>query len=169
MFTRRRFTLAGLASGMAIATAVTADIATPTGPVLLTVSGRIGQTNVGDTAQFDREMLESLDWREIETYTSFTTGPQRFAGPTLTSLLSAVDARGEALQATAINDYFVEIPLAHAAEHDVLLAMEMNGRPMRVRDKGPIWVVYPLSEDEAAAKPFDGQMIWQLDRVEILP
>ncbi len=143
----------------------------PEGPVILTVSGGIGigngNANDAGVATFDRVMLENLDWREIETHTSFTTGPQRFAGPTLASLLDAVAAEGETMIATAINGYFVEIPVAHAAEHDVLLALDMNGRPMRVRDKGPIWVVYPLSEQEILEKPFDTEMIWQLSRIEV--
>lgn len=145
-----------------------ADLPTPSGPVILTVSGAITETNGDGVARFDREMLKALDWREIETFTSFTSGPQRFAGPTLASLLEAVGAQGSRLNATAINDYFVEIPVAHASEHDVLLAMEMNGKPMRIRDKGPIWVVYPLSEEEAAGKPFDTEMIWQLNRIEVI-
>lgn len=145
------------------------DLPVPSGPVLLEVTGGIAVTNADGRARFDREMLAGLDWREIETFTSFTDGPQRFAGPTLSSLLAAVGAQGQMMAARAINDYFVEIPLAHANAHDVLLAMEMNGRTMRLRDKGPIWVVYPLSEEEAERQPFDTEMIWQLNRIEILP
>ena len=130
-------------------------------PVLLTVTGKVD----GGQVSFDREELRSLDWQEITTFTSFTEGQQTFAGPTLASVLRAVAARGERIHATAINDYTVSFPFADAEEHDVLLAMEHNGRPMRVRDKGPIWVVYPLSEDEAAAQKRDAEMIWQLDRL----
>lgn len=141
----------------------------PEGRIVLTVGGQIGTTNDQGEAAFDRAMLEALEWVEVETYTSFTEGPQRFAGPTLASVLAALDIEGTQLRATAINDYAILIPVAHAAAHNVILAMDHNGRPMRVRDKGPIWVVYPLSEQEAAAKPFDGEMIWQLVRLEVLP
>lgn len=152
---------------VACGAALAAPLPEPQGQVLLEVSGEIGATN-GDSARFDLDMLRALDWREIETFTSFTSGPQRFAGPTLASLLQAVEAQGVRIHATAINDYFVEIPVVHAAQHDVLLAVEMNGKRMRVRDKGPIWVVYPLSEEAARAKPFDTEMIWQLTRISVL-
>lgn len=133
--------------------------------VVLTFTGNIKHTNAGDMAQFDRAMLEALDWREIETYTSFTDGPQVFAGPTLASVLAAVGVDGGMLTATAINDYSINMPVAHASAHDVLLAMDHNGRPMRIRDKGPIWIVYPLDEAEAQKRPFDGEMVWQLNRL----
>ncbi|MBS0123842.1 molybdopterin-dependent oxidoreductase [Thetidibacter halocola] len=139
----------------------------PQSPTVLTVTGDIAVTNAGDSAVFDRAMLQSLDWREVATHTSFTHGPQRFAGPTLASLLAALGVTEGTLRATAINDYTIEIPVAHAARHDVLLAMDLDGKPMTVRDKGPIWVVYPLTEVEAAGKPFDGEMIWQLVRIEV--
>ena len=128
----------------------------------------VGEANAEGAARFDAQMLRALDWREIETHTSFTKGPQRFAGPTLASLLEAVGADGATLTARAINDYTVKIPVAHADAHDVILAMEQNGKPMRIRDKGPIWVVYPLSADETVNKPFDREMIWQLDRIEVV-
>ena len=148
--------------------AMAGDLAAPDGRVVLTVSGAIENMNGDGTAAFDRDMLESLEWREIETYTSFTQGPQKFAGPTLASVLAAVGADGATMNATAINDYFVEIPTAHADQHDVLLALDMNGKTMRVRDKGPVWVVYPLSQDATLEKPFDTEMIWQLNRIEVL-
>lgn len=158
-----------LAGALALAAAMpaAADLTAPEGRVVLEVSGGIANTNGEGVAQFDLAMLEGLEWQEIETYTSFTEGMQTFAGPTLASLLEAVGADGSTMTATAINDYFVEIPTAHADLHNVILAAEMNGKRMRIRDKGPLWVVYPLSEEEAAKKPFDTEMIWQLNRLEI--
>ncbi len=139
----------------------------PEGTVLITVSGSINADNGDGVVQFDRTMLENLDWREVRTYTSFTSGEQVFEGPTLASLLTAVGADGDTLKAIAINDYTVTIPAAHASEHGVILAMDQNGRAMRVRDKGPIWVVYPLDETQAGQQLFDAEMIWQLNRIVV--
>lgn len=149
--------------------AARAELAAPEGRVLLTVSGNIARTNAAGAARFDRAMLEALDWREVETFTSFTEGPQRFAGPTLASVLAAVEADGGTLTVTALNDYAVSFPLALAADHPVLLAMDHAGRPMRIREKGPIWIVFPLTEAEAAAAPFDNQMVWQLAKMHVGP
>jgi len=142
-------------------------LATPSGQVLLTIAGQIANTNGDGIAQLDRAMLEALDWREVRTFTSFSDGEQVFEGPTLLSVLEAVGASGEVLEATAINDYSTEIPIVDAKKHDVFLALVWNGQTMRIRNKGPIWVIYPLLENEAAKKPFDGEMIWQLDRITV--
>ncbi len=142
-----------------------AGVGVPKGQVVLTVSGSI--TSEADVIEFDRDMLQALDWREIRTFTSFTEGEQVFAGPTLASVLASVGAQGSVIAATALNDYTVEIPLSDAEEHNVILAMDLNGKPMRIRDKGPIWVVYPLREEDAAKQMFDNKMIWQLDRLAI--
>lgn len=139
----------------------------PQGPVLLTVSGEVTVVNGDGAAVFDRSMLEALDWQEIRTHTAFTEGEQTFAGPTLASVLAAVGAQGATLMASAINDYTVEIPAAHADAHDVLLAMEHNGAAMRVRDKGPIWIVYPQTPEEVEANIFNAEMIWQLASIRI--
>lgn len=147
--------------------AVGSSLPAPSGSVLLKVTGAIGTHNADEAAVFDRAMLEQLEWVEIETHTSFTTGPQTFSGPTLSSVLAAVGASGKVIRATAVNDYAVDIPVADADLHKVVLAMDMNGKPMRVRDRGPIWVVYPLSEEEAEKQPFDEQMIWQLVQMRI--
>ena len=139
----------------------------PTGAVILSVSGAIEQTNQEGVAEFDRDMLTELDWTTIESYTTWTEGPKKFTGVPLATLLDAVGANGTELVATALNDYSVKIPVADAEEHDVLLALEMDGEQMRIRDKGPIWVIYPQSEAEAAEPEFDEKMIWQLKSLEI--
>ena len=139
-----------------------AELPKPEASVLLTITGQITHTNNGDSAEFDRAMLEALEWREVRTFTAHTEGEQTFAGPTLASVLDAVGATGQTLLARAINDYTTLIEASDATRHDVLLAMVQNGRPMRVRNKGPIWVVYPMTEEQAAKSEFDAQMIWQL-------
>lgn len=162
-----KFFIAAICATLLVGAVQAADLARPTGMVLLTVSGDISNTNEEQTAQFDRAMLESLDWTEIVSFTSLTEGPQAFAGPTLSSLLDAVGARGTQLRATAIDDYSIIIPVADAAEHNVVLAMDRNGTPMPLRNKGPIWVIYPLSEADAAKNTFKREMIWQLYQLSV--
>ena len=92
---------------------------------------------------------------------------QTFEGPRLSSLLDFLSASGTTIVASAINDYFVDIPVTHAENQGVTLAVLHNGKAMTVRDKGPIWVIYPQSEAEAKLKKFDNEMIWQLVSMEI--
>ena len=163
----KSFTLSLCALVISGVASLAANLPEPHGPIVLEISGSIENTNLGKEAGFDVEMMRELDWQTVETHTPFTDGPQVFAGPTLSSVLTYVGASGTQIKATAINDYFVEIPMTDAEDHGVILALEHNGVPMRIRDKGPIWVVYPQSEREAANKTFENEMVWQLNRMSI--
>jgi hypothetical protein len=133
------------------------DLGTPTGPVILSVTDA-----AGGTWTFDRAMIEALGWQTITTVTPFTEGPQEFAGIPLSALVDATGAEGTTIEAVAINDYTAQIPTAHIAEHGVFLALDHNGEAMRVRDRGPVWIIYPSETVDAPAQRFDSQMVWQL-------
>lgn len=142
----------------------------PRDAVVLQVSGEIARTNAGAEARFDRGMLRALDWETTQSFTKWTDGPQAFSGPTLAAVLDAVSAQGTRIKAYALNDYAVEFPISDAGRYNVLLAMEQDGKPMRVRNKGPIWIIYPIaSAEEAVNAPVNHKMIWQLDRLVVLP
>ena len=54
----------------------------PLGPVVLTVTGAIGTTNVGDTLQFDMDTLERLGLSEYRVDDRLAEGrPATFRGP----------------------------------------------------------------------------------------
>ena len=83
-------------------TGFSAELAAPTGPVLLTISGAIENSNSENgTASFDLEMLRALGSETIETSTIWTEGDQSFEGVSLSVLMDAVGATGDVLQATA--------------------------------------------------------------------
>ncbi|NVK44301.1 MAG: molybdopterin-dependent oxidoreductase [Oceanospirillaceae bacterium] len=139
---------------------------TPKGPVILTVEGAISNTNSGDTAQFDRAMLERLPQRLIRTHTPWTDGANDFEGPLGRALLEMVGAKGETLEVTALNDYSATVPVIDFFAHDVILAMKMNGEYMRVRDKGPLFIVYPFDSDrELTSDVIHYRSVWQIKHI----
>lgn len=46
--------------------------------------------------------------------------------------------------ATAIDDYKAEGPIADLTEKGAFLAFAADGRRLTVRDKGPLWLLYPF-------------------------
>lgn len=142
----------------------------PEGDVLLTVTGAIGQMNAADAAEFDLALLEGLGTVVIETTTIWTEGMQTFEGVELVDLLSAVGAEGDNLRAIALNDYAVDIPISDAVEGGPIVAYLRNGEVMSVRDKGPLWVIYPFdSSPDYQTELVYARSIWQLDRIEVQP
>jgi hypothetical protein len=82
--------LIALAPGMAGAGGLPA----PTGAVVLTVTGRIANTNAGKTAEFDMAMLEALPGRTAKVNTPWAEGVNAFQGPLTRAVLEAVGAQG---------------------------------------------------------------------------
>lgn len=143
------------------------DLGTPAGEVILTVTGKIAVTNADGRAEFDLAMLEALDDSVIETSTIWTEGTQVFQGVSLAALTARLGIEDGVLRATAINDYSVEIPVSDAVENGPIVAYRMDGAVMSVRDKGPLWVIYPYDSDaEYRSEVVYSRSIWQLDRIE---
>lgn len=140
----------------------------PEGEVILTVSGNLLNTNDMDKTIFDLEMLEALPVTEFTTSTIWTEGTQTYTGVELKTFLDALDVDGTAIDATAINDYSVEIPLTDAVEGGPILAYKTDGDYMSRRDKGPIWLIYPYDQNaDYRSETVYSRSIWQLDRIHV--
>jgi hypothetical protein len=142
--------------------------AAPVGPVILTVSGNIEGVGSGPVVRLDRAMLASLGVTKLKTSTAWTTGESEFEGVLARDLLEAVGAEGTVVIATALNDYVASIPLRELYDYPVLLAFRMDGRNLELRDKGPIWIVYPRDQyKELNNSMVDKNWVWQLSELEI--
>lgn len=157
-----------LALGMALAMPAGAEeLGVAKGEAILTVSGAIGVTNAPEAAVFDLELLATLPVTEIETSTIWTEGVHKFTGVSLKDLTDALGVTGGMFRMTAINDYMVEVPVSDAVEGGPILAYAMNGEPMSVRDKGPLWLIYPFdSNTDYRSEVYYSRSIWQLNRIE---
>jgi hypothetical protein len=140
----------------------------PKGAVVLTITGQISQMNEGKTAVLSMKMLSQLRQRTISTKSPWYPTGATFVGPLLRDVLGAVGAKGKTVTAYALNDYYTEIPFDDAFKYDVILAHLMNGKPMAVRDKGPLFVVYPFDAvPELQTQVYYNRSAWQVNRLKI--
>ncbi|OYV01139.1 MAG: hypothetical protein CFE45_06150 [Burkholderiales bacterium PBB5] len=138
----------------------------PKGKVLLSISGRIGAA--GGQADFDLAMLDALPQHSFTTSTPWFKAPRKFSGPLLRDVLAAVGAKGPLLHAVALNNYKVEIPAEDAATYTVLLATRMDDKTMPVREKGPLFIIYPYdSSADLRSERFYSRSAWQLRKIEV--
>ncbi|HEX9859058.1 MAG TPA: hypothetical protein VGA75_11940, partial [Paracoccaceae bacterium] len=91
-------------------------LAEPVGEVILMVTGDLAVTNAEGVARFDLAMLKALGPETITTSTLWTEGVQDFTGIPLYRLLERLGARGSVIDATALNDYWVDIPVTDAVK-----------------------------------------------------
>lgn len=125
----------------------------PTGTVILSVSGRIANTNAPGRADFDRAMLEALGVSSLEATSPWTDGRRKFDGVLARDLMLAVGAQGKRITATGQDDYAVEIPVSDFMRYPVLLALRMDGNYLHLRNQGPVLIVYPRDDYTELATP----------------
>lgn len=140
----------------------------PTGKVVLTLSGKVGEKNTPNGAAFDMAMLAALPQKTFTTRTPWDRQSMKFSGPLLRDVLAAVKAQGTTLKAIAVNDYTTSIPASDADQFDMVLAHHMNGQPIPPRTKGPLFIVYPYdSKPELKSKIYQDRSAWQLKEIVV--
>ena len=126
-----------------------------------------------DPAQGERRLSESdlLALRQVtfRTRTEFTDGVVEFTGPLARDAIGPLDtAKATSLHLVAANDYSIDIPISDVLSYDVIFAMHANGKRLSIRDKGPVWLMYPLDDHpELQESVYNARLIWQLALVEI--
>ena len=141
----------------------------PTSAPVLTVSGKLSQPNIGNAAAFDMPMLERMAQVSYATHTPWFPQARKFTGPLLRTVLAAAGAQGTALRAVALNDYRVDIPFDDALRIDVVLARLLDDKPMPVRDKGPLFIIYPFDQQTQLRNTvYYSRCAWQLKGIEVL-
>lgn len=145
-----------------------AALEAPASTVVLTLTGQLRSPNDGARAQFDMPMLERLPQTSFTTRTPWYAQPRQFTGPLLRDVLRAAGAHGTQLRARALNDYRVDIPIEDAQRYDLILARLLDGAPMPVRDRGPLFAVYPFdAQPELRNAVYYSRSAWQLRSIEV--
>jgi hypothetical protein len=150
------------------ARADSAPLPKPTGEVVLTVKGKIANTNGDGVAVFDMAMLDQLAGRKATLETPWTKGKVTFEGPLGKALLEAVGTGGTTMRVRALNDYSVEIPVKDFLEHAVILATKRDGSAMSVREHGPIFIMYPFDQEPGLYnEKYFSRCVWQVATITI--
>ena len=141
----------------------------PKGDVVLVVRGNVENANTDNgTAEFDIAMLEAIAGRDAKMETPWTKGMTELSGPYLRNVLDAAGVhKGSKIVVHALNDYSAEVPMEDA-KLDTILATRMNGELMSVRDKGPVFLVYPFDLDRSLYnEKYFSRSVWQIQELEV--
>nr|WP_315464210.1 molybdopterin-dependent oxidoreductase [uncultured Rhodoferax sp.] len=134
--------------------------------VLLTISGNFKKSASETEVTFTMAQLEKLPQLTFTTKTPWHTEAVTMTGPLLRDVLKEAGASGSKLVAVALNDYKVEIPFEDAQKYQVIVARLLNGKPMPVRAKGPLFIIYPFDAlPELQTQKYYFRSAWQLHRI----
>ena len=114
------------------------------------------------------DFFKKLPQHSSITKTHWYKKPVQFTGPLLRDVLAAVNVNGRVIHAVALDDHQASIPFSDAEKFDVILAHTMDGETLTPKNKGPLFVVYPLgSKPELQVVRFDERSIWQLKALRL--
>ncbi len=129
---------------------------------ILTISGKTDKTSVSSLKMTLSE-FEAIEKSTIKTKTPWHKEITTFSGVSGKALLKYLGAKATTVDAIAINDYKVSIPVSDLSGSGLIFATRKNDVPMSVREKGPIFVVYPFDANESLNNEvIYGRSIWQV-------
>ena len=164
-----KWALIAVATLLQIFAAARADACTlplPRETIILAVEGQILECNSGPKANFDMAMLEALPKSIIRTENPWELAEAAYEGVLLRELLDYLKATGTVLSIRALNDYHADLSVDDVNQYDVILAYKRNGQYIPVREKGPLFVIFPFSDIPSlqTEKRF-AQSVWQVKEI----
>ena len=168
---------------LSIASTLAAEAPKPSGMVLLTVGGMIGNSNRGpldpnrdsqlarqkinfkSAYEFDRAMLLALEQGTVTVQPP--DKPATFSGPLLRDVLGAVEAARVKLTITALNGYRGWLAAEDVASSDWIMALTQDGKPLGLGQQGPIWILNTRKDDERAGDDDRGHWVWGVFYIQV--
>ena len=166
---RRRWLAAGAAWGLTAGLPMLARAQeAPPPKVILTITGNVQKPAGAASLDFDLATLAKLPQHSFNTKTPWYAQPRKFTGVRLQDLVAVVGGKGSAIRAMALNDYRVEIPAEDWLQHGAMVAYLLDDKPMPVREKGPLVIIYPFDDKrEVRTAVHYSRAVWQLRSLEL--
>ena len=143
--------------------------------VLMTFFSMIPVTNAelnvydsaGEKHIFSTEKLLSMPQKTITTKLPWNETVSEYRGITMDTLLSEVNVSiHKQVTFIALNDYKISVPKEDFSEYEPVIAIKENGKLMSIREKGPYWLIFPVStHPEIDNTDYHAKMIWQIKEV----
>jgi hypothetical protein len=149
-----------------ISSPLRAEEAGASAEVLVVSDGAVGTA----IARYDIGDLRAMRQVTYRTSTVWTSGVRVWQGVPLAEVVRAAGLSGTLLRLHAANDYEVVLPLAELGPDVPIIAYLVDGQPMTLRQKGPLWVVYPYDSDpDYRSEVTLTRSVWQLEEITVLP
>lgn len=122
----------------------------------------------GEVSLSQEDILAMSD-QQMVTQTPWTDGTLTFRGAPLEAVLALAGIDDGWVNARGLNNYSVNVPVDQALAARAFLAVHMNGELMRIKDKGPFWIVFPWDEHpELLTREIRAWSVWQLQALSVL-
>lgn len=140
----------------------------PTEAVILTIEGKIRNTNVSNRLEFDMPTLERLGLVTYKVNDPDLKREAKYTGVLLDRVLAVAqsDTDAKVLGTTALNDYKVDVPL-DVLKWPVMIATMRDDQRMTIEEKGPLEIVFPNQSFEIEPILTNPMWVWQLRHIQV--
>ncbi|MDF2155838.1 oxidoreductase [Vibrio sp. CAU 1672] len=137
-------------------------------PLALANTIEFSSPNQTDVA-LSRKDIEALPATTYTTPLPWIENPAEFLGVKLSTLLEHVYGRlPEKINIGSLNDYHAVLSKADILRYQPIVAYQQDKHYIRIRDKGPYWIIYPLSRyPELDTSQYHAQMVWQVNTMSV--
>lgn len=152
---------------------------------LLSCAGVLGTTTLARAASIELRLLGdvsssggvmltdddllALPQVSFDTETIWTAGVKTFSGPSVAAVLAFAGAGPGDLRLEAVNGYSVNMARSMVGANAPIIANRIDGAPFARRQKGPLWIMFPFSSDEAFRTEITyTASVWQLNQITVL-
>ncbi|HEU0021363.1 MAG TPA: molybdopterin-dependent oxidoreductase [Dehalococcoidia bacterium] len=145
-------------------------IPAPSGEVILTISGNLSVTNVGDSLQLDMPTLERLGLVKYSVLDPYLNKDTAYTGLLMSDLarVLGVTEPAEVFHFVALDDYQVELTLAQVQRWPILLATRANDEYMSVENSGPTRIIFPYdTHPELNPIRYNDLWIWNIESIKV--
>ncbi|OLQ90911.1 hypothetical protein BIY21_02575 [Vibrio ponticus] len=113
------------------------------------------------------DLLEEFPTTSFETRLPWFPDQRSFTGIPVTKLVERYgDDNTFAVTFLALNDYAATSTVDDIRKFSPIVAVKMNGEPMKIRHKGPYWLIFNLNKHpEIDHIGYHAQMVWQIDEI----
>ena len=139
-------------------------------PPILEISGKIDKFTDKGKGTYNISEREFLALKQSSIITSTTwTRVTKFSGVKIEDLLRVVGSTGETVEFTALDGYKVSISIAEIKKYGIILARNMDDKPLEIKNWGPYWVMYPRDAypKELGSSLAESRFIWQVKRINV--
>jgi hypothetical protein len=170
---------------LAFSAATAADAPAPSGATVLTIVGKISQTNrpafdkfedpfmayhersFATAFAFDRAALESLGMHRATIAFAGWPRPVEVEGPLLRDVLAAAGADPGILNIVALDGFAMDLMPADLAAEDWIVAIKEGGRYLGIGQRGPAWILYARRDGQPATAEDEQRWPWAVFLIEV--
>ncbi len=122
------------------------------------------------TVTLELEDIASLPKTKYTTKLPWFKETSEFTGVKLSTLLTHVYGNIPAqVDISGLNDYHATILRDDIVNYQPILAYQKDNQYIKVRNKGPFWVVYPINlYPELNRTKYHAQMVWQVNEIKLI-